>query len=166
MTTYDSLANMEAEIIAIDPGDPHVGMASFKRTKSGQWVCHGADESTPYQGVAHLVKCLPYLSAVVVEEWQLYPDMVKTLTGSKCETARTIGMLQWVVHEYNPPGNPDLVPLVFQPAQIQNPTKGLLRSVGIKSTAKRRGAGPHALSAELHGWHFLIRNGLIEGVTA
>lgn len=57
------------------------------------------------------------------------------------------------------------VDLVLQPASIQEPTAGLLRRRGIKSLAKQRrrdivaagGEGDHALSAELHGWHYLFR---------
>lgn len=49
------------------------------------------------------------------------------------------------------------VEFVLQAAAIQKPTQGVLRKRGIKSTAKREGAGGHALSAELHGWHWILR---------
>ncbi|HEU5046096.1 MAG TPA: hypothetical protein VFT75_18395 [Nocardioidaceae bacterium] len=61
--------------------------------------------------------------------------------------------------------NQNEVLLVLQPASIQKPTEGVLRKRGMKSVAKASakqireagGVGDHALSAELHGWHYLLR---------
>lgn len=51
--------------------------------------------------------------------------------------------------------------MVEQPAEIQKPTAGILRGKGIKSVAKpvaarEYGGRGHVVSAELHGWRYIL----------
>jgi hypothetical protein len=161
-------------MIAIDPGESHVGMAEFQRMppdawrKEHEWLCTWAGEMLPGPALEWVTGHLPLLQVVVYESWQIYPDKAASLIGSQCETAQFIGALKWIVFGFNghaarfpDHGPPGLVGLVEQPASIQIPTRGLLKQAGRKSTAKRIKAGEHAMSAELHGWCFLHRSGLI-----
>lgn len=124
-----------------------------------------------------------HFDVLVVEQFNLYPDKAMAQTGSTMPTCEMIGCIKWAhrldarrrsdvlagIAPKRPPGRVagaawdeahDLhlpVPLILQPAAIQEPTSGLLRHRGIKSVARASGAGPHALSAELHGWAYLLR---------
>lgn len=56
------------------------------------------------------------------------------------------------------------VGLVGQRADIQKPTAGILRHKKIKSVGRQvkkehPGWGDHVISAELHGWHYLMNGG-------
>lgn len=61
----------------------------------------------------------------------------------------------------NRPGGPRYVgpvDLIKQPADIKKPAAGILRTMGIKSVAKREGDKlGHRVDAELHGWYFILR---------
>lgn len=51
--------------------------------------------------------------------------------------------------------------MIEQPADIQKPTAGILRGKGIKSVAKgidraEYGGRGHVVSAELHGWYYIL----------
>jgi hypothetical protein len=165
----------DAQMIAIDPGEEHVGLAEFQRMppdawrKEHEWMCTWAGEMLPGAALEWVTGHLPLLSVVVYETWQIYPDKAATLIGSQCETAQFIGALKWIVLGFNKhslffpdtPPHPGFVGLIEQPAAIQIPTRSLLKQAGRKSMAKRIKAGEHAMSAELHGWCFLHRNGLV-----
>lgn len=126
---------------------------------------------------------------IVLEQFNLYPDKAMAQTGSTMPTCEMIGCIKWAHRldtrrradrfaELNirsrskairdeAARNQNQVQFVLQPAAIQDPTAGLLRRRGIKSVAKQSwkaiqeagGEGDHALSAELHGWHFILRPG-------
>ena len=147
-------------LLAFDPGEVHVGWARFESRAFNSWHCVETGELRPHDAGRMLEQLLPLVDIVVYETFQIYPDKALTLIGSRCETAQTIGMIRWIVERYNN-GTP-LIELVEQPAAIQTPTQGLLRQQGRTSTAKRTKSGPHALSAELHGWCFLFQNGLVD----
>jgi hypothetical protein len=164
---------VDAQMIAIDPGEEHVGLAEFQHLpadawrKEAEWMCTWAGEMLPGPALEWVTGHLPLLTAVVYEGWQIYPDKAATLIGSECETAQFIGALKWIVFGFNGHSKrfPDLGPqgvveFIQQPADIQVPTRGLLKQAKRKSMAKRLRAGEHAMSAELHGWCWLHRSGL------
>ena len=152
-----------AAILAIDPGDVHIGLAYFHDTwdEAGDlgWRCVEAYEYTREQLYHQLLRGLidDNWDAVVVERFNLYPEVAMKLTGQEMFTSEAIGAIELACLRAG-------IPMVKQPAAWQQPALGLLRQLGLKSTAKLNKAGPHALSAELHGWAYLIRGGLVRDV--
>lgn len=62
----------------------------------------------------------------------------------------------------DPENRPQAVPVFSQRADIQKPTTGILRHKKIKSVGKAMkkdnpGWGDHVISAELHGWHHILK---------
>lgn len=152
-----------AGVLAIDPGDVHIGLACFHDTWDEDeglgWRCIEAYEYTREQLYHQLLRGLigDNWDAVVVERFNLYPEVAMKLTGQEMLTSEAIGAIELACLRVG-------VPMFKQPAAWQQPTLGLLRQFGLKSTAKLNKTGPHALSAELHGWAYLIRGGLVRGV--
>lgn len=179
-------------LLAVDPGDVHVGLALFTYGPDDDGDdaadCERAWETDPETAIDYIASSmLNYeIDVLVVEEFRLYPDKAKQLTGSTMGTCELIGQIKWA-HRLDARRRRDIVEetvklrlvkqrqaeidrnagidLILQPAAIQTPTTGLLRRRGIKSVAKASqreireagGEGDHALSAELHGWHYLLR---------
>jgi hypothetical protein len=171
---------------AVDPGGVHVGMAEFEFGKDADGDdyadCTRAWELDPETAIDTIAAALINyeIDVLVVEEFRLYPDKAMAQTGSTMPTCELIGQIKWAhrldcrrrhrefdrLRAVKSRARSHLdaiarvqstVEFVLQPAAIQKPTTGVLRQRGIKSTAKATGAGGHALSAELHGWHYLIR---------
>jgi len=85
---------------------------------------------------------------VVVEEFRLYPAHAKAQAWSSFGTVEVIGVLkEWCRREG--------IPIVLQPASIKRPTTAILKSHG--TTMMSRGNGGHAKDAELHGWHYILK---------
>lgn len=147
-----------ADLVAIDPGGVHVGVAVFRHTGETAgvgWECYWVHEYEPQLAEDWLAAEAPRFDAIVIEEFALYPDLALTLTGSQMETSQLIGSLRYIARTRAPKA---IVRL--QPAAWQQPTQSLLRRAGITSRAKLDRAGPHCLSAELHGWAYLLRSGM------
>lgn len=172
------------KLLACDPGGVHVGLASFQWEPGQRPVCTRAWETNPDGGVDFIAAgLLNYMfDTLVVEEFRLYPDKAMAQTGSTMPTCEMIGCIKWahrldsrrrqegwqasaLRRDVRDPRDQNQVLLAMQPAAIQEPTAGVLRRRQIKSLAKARraeiraagGEGDHALSAELHGWHYFIR---------
>lgn len=148
-------------ILAVDPGGAHVGIAWFERENGGAWACVDAIEYNPHEFAHILLRGLlaqPITQrpqALIYEEFRIYPDKALAQIGSHVETAECIGVLK---HYAELMGAPEHLTLVSQPASYQRVALGLLRVRKMTSTAKKLKAGPHALSAELHGWAYLLRS--------
>ena len=148
-----------AHLLAIDPGGAHVGIAWFHEldppTTWPGWECYHTTELTP-AGLGDLLEIIHQdpPDILVYEEFRLYPDKALALTGSHIETAECIGVIKHCAAKAG-------IEPTAQPAAYQQTALGLLQARGMRSTAKRTKSGPHALSAELHGWAYLWRNQLV-----
>lgn len=155
----DSTAPL-ATVLAIDPGGTHVGLAWFLETPGNPpgWGCHHTTETTPDELGAVLrgmdLQHRHRPDVLVYERFQLYPEMANTLIGSEMETSQCIGVIKHYAKQWG------MTAIVGQPASYQQTAIGLLRARSMKSTAKQQKTGPHALSAELHGWAYLFRDNL------
>lgn len=151
-----------AEVLAVDPGGVHVGVAMFREAPDSEygWECWWVKEFTPDAFVDWLDASILRFDVVVVELFRLYEDTAKSLIGSEMETSQLIGVIKYLV------GLRLGVALAMQPAAWQQPTLGILRAKNLRSKAKAERAGGHCLSAELHGWAYLIRSGLVPGINA
>jgi 2-methylisocitrate lyase-like PEP mutase family enzyme len=134
-------------ILAIDPGDEHVGWALGVRglgdvwgVKAGQW---GRPEAVrAVRDALHL----HHVDELVIEKFVLYPDRAAQQAFSPMLTSELIGKLKFLA-ELND------VPVEMQGAMIKKPTAAQLAARGIK----RVGVGSHARDAELHLYYRLLR---------
>ena len=144
----------DARLVAIDPGDAHVGVAEFANTEGGptDWSCVWVKEMYPAEFVDWFEKARSRYDEVIYEVFRLYPDKAMAQTGSEMLTAQLIGVIKYLARD-----------AVGQPASWQQTALGVLRADGVQSRAKLERAGDHCLSAELHGWAYLIQNNLYPG---
>lgn len=124
-----------------DPGGEHVGLALWEDDE-----LIGCDEFKPYASMQALKNFEP--ATLVIEEFRLYPDKAKTLTGSTMQTSQLIGAMTWWASENG-------CWVYLQPAAIKRPTKAYANKHGIELTT---GKGDHAQDAHLHGLCWLIRS--------
>lgn len=135
-------------MVAIDPGDVHVGLAIFEVTDHPR--CTLAMETTP-EGILDFLMfgCAGILAEVVYEQFILEPARAPMLVGTELETAQLIGAIKYAVHAR--------VPLYGQTNKIKIPTRSVLKAKKVVAMAKKMKAGGHAADAELHGWHHLLK---------
>lgn len=177
-------------LVAVDPGDVHVGVAFFETWGDPDadegWECVDTQEMSPEEFEEALPETLVdnEIDIFVFEKFLLYADKAGAQTGSEFRTSQMIGVLNFLLRIHNrhaheheraiadgklmtceQPGGmcndprriPRPVEVARQLAAIQNPTRGILKSRGIKSTAKKNGDKlGHQVSAELHGWYYLL----------
>lgn len=134
-------------IVAIDPGDVHVGMCTLGALSMPvQWEHRLVETTTPDM-------CLDVLRAnspdiVVVEEFRLYPWKAREQGFSQFLTCEMIGAIKLWHRWYSPDTK-----LVFQPAIIKKPTFGIMKGRGIALTPGTQ----HQKDAEAHMYHYLER---------
>jgi RNase H-fold protein (predicted Holliday junction resolvase) len=144
-------------LIALDPGDKHVGVALFERRPDTllRWACIVAYEMGPTEAVDSLADMLRDgdLDTIVYERFALYLDKAAEQAGSTMETAQMIGVIRYL---HRTLADHTKVALVEQPASIKKPTRSLVKRRGIKPVAPKT-AGDHARDSELHGWSWILR---------
>lgn len=139
-------------MLAVDPGDEHVGWALGVRIMGQQWgVLAGEwDRASTVGNVREWLwsedKELR-VDELVIEKFQLYPGMAAKLAYSPMATAELIGKLMLIADLQNG------VEVVMQSAMIKKPTAAQLAARKIK----RVGKGSHARDAELHLYYRILR---------
>lgn len=91
-------------LIAIDPGDEHVGVALFTHTADGVWRVGHVVEMAPAEACdwyANLLITTDSLETIVIERFRLYADRAASQKGSEFETAQMIGILKWLTRANN-----------------------------------------------------------------
>lgn len=158
-------------VLAIDPGDKHIGMAAgraFAPLRDGK-VPDGAEDELDVAFELGYVDALftlntaidaGWVDLLVVERFTLYEEAAPALVGSDLLTSQFIGAATWMVRRYNRwltevDTGREPVELYLQPASLQETTKSVLRNYQIGRTSKP-GQG-HALSAELHWWYCVLQ---------
>lgn len=130
--------------IAVDPGEKHCGLAWFDDNPS--WHCTSVLTLDPDQCVDRLWRMMdsPYRpDFLLVEEWRIYPGQDDYGT---CGTAEVIGALR---HKARQVG----LAFLTQPARVMKPTAARMRRHKISMLP----GTAHTNSAQLHGWHRLLR---------
>lgn len=160
----DPLYQEQKNILAVDPGHVHVGAAEFRfHHTMGSWACIDAREITPEDIVEIFETKLIHYSHVVIESWQLYADAAKQQIGSKLETVKLIGVLEYLIQRHNREHPDNEVQLVFQQAAIKTGTRAIAdRMRGNRDWVSVAGGldpDGHGNDAELHGYHFIGRSG-------
>jgi hypothetical protein len=125
--------------LSIDPGDVHVGYASWDRD-----VCTAAVEMTPDECVDTISDLVAFgvLGLLVVERYTLYPWMAAQQSHSEMWTPQLIGALTHLARRAN-------VPLYKPQASKLN---GVYKTPLAARLHKYHGSGSkHAKDAEAHG---------------
>lgn len=138
-------------VMAIDPGDKHVGLAIWT-TGATRHSAMEKDASLPMvdsvavtlAGLVEKVACI-----LVVERFSLYKNKAQSQAGSNMATSQMIGALKYVAWKLD-------IPVVEQGADIKKPMRAQMRARGIKQVGK----GGHARDAELHLAHYCLKEGL------
>lgn len=144
-------------VLAIDPGDAHIGMAEFEEGR-----CVQAWEEDPASGLRHVqnVMLSGWLDALVVEAFVLYPWKAREQAFSQLLTSQYIGALKlmWATG-----GTIDLTGVIppfkwiQQGADIKKPMFAQLRARKIPMLSADV-TGQHAKDAEAHGYYFLFND--------
>lgn len=102
---------MITHLIAVDPGDRHVGVAFFEAETADpwaaenalEWECVDAQEWKPQEFEDGLASALLAgdVQALVFERFRLYGDKAQEQTGSEFETSQLIGVMKFLVRIHN-----------------------------------------------------------------
>lgn len=131
------------KVVAIDPGDRHVGFASWFKLERLVY------EVNAEEAVSRLEQILRRGDMLILEEFRLYPHHAAAQSWSPMETSQMIGAMKLVAKQKG-------ANVREQGASIKKATRRQLKARGIKQV----GEGTHARDAELHLLHFLLREGL------
>jgi hypothetical protein len=135
-------------VLAVDPGDAHVGIAAWSRRGGIKSIEKDADVA-----LAVLDVLLDQdWTCLVIEKFVLYPTQARAQSYSPMLTAEMIGALKWIASRKG-------TPVVTQGADIKEPTRRQCRARGLEWRDLRSG---HASDARLHLLHYLLRNEIIE----
>lgn len=162
-------AERVAAVIAIDPGDEHVGVALWEHGGPGV-EAHTATNANfaanvhadLCQGARNVAGGPRNLIVVVIEEFRLYADQASAQSWKEMSTSELIGaikMVAWQVgntYFMNDPSRGDLI-ICQQGANIKKPTRRQMKARGIPVT----GGTLHARDAEEHLWYYLLRNRIV-----
>lgn len=138
------------DLLAIDPGDVHCGMAWYERNE-----CVHVVELEPNQCVDTVAQWLKTDKArtLVIEEFRLYPWMADTQSFSTFQTVETIGALKTAARWIAPN-----IEIHMQPAAIKIPTRKIMQRRHKTSLADLTNSGVHCADAELHGYYRYNQN--------
>ncbi len=162
----------DVTILSVDPGTTHVGITVGHRDTASKygWSVYCVAEMLPDPFVEWVYPRLGMFDVIGCEDFQVYASKAKELIGSKLETVRLLGFLEFTVKQWNrvpheaAPEHPAREIQWFSNlAQIHKGTEAVMKHAGIPFVSPK--TPDHARSAELHFWHYLIRSGLVPGVT-
>lgn len=152
----------DRHLIAVDPGDKHVGVALFVRENDGHPACAWAVEMTPTETADLIAGMLTRdeLAMVAIERFTLYADKALDQVGSEMLTSELIGVIKYLVrvhNEYVGGGG------VGWGQEVLLRSEGAHSKKAIRSQLKARGiervgvVGSHTGDAEEQGWYWLYR---------
>jgi hypothetical protein len=110
-----------------------------------KWAASGAVPEELRSGFAGKFGCDEKLSAMVVEQWQLYPWELQNLAWDECRTARVIGALTLTARQFG-------VKFILQGADIK---KGAVASGAEALFLEPVHENRHANDATMHGAYWL-----------
>lgn len=130
-------------IIAVDPGDAHVGVAEWENGA----IC--AREVPANEFLKQFAVMAPYRDLAIVEDFRLYPSKASAQSYSQMKTAKMIGAMEWIA-------DCAMLPIALQSASIKIPTRQQCGARGIDVINR----STHASDALLHLHYYLLRNNL------
>ncbi len=138
------MTEAEPFLLAVDPGN---GTGWVVMGKNAEIISTGITRTR--EELYNTLDELPEVKVVVMEDYTLFQHKAMQQSGSKLETVRVIGVIEEWAHRHH-------TELVLQPANILPIAK--LWS-GIKPKGKH--SDNHHVSAILHGYYYLQKNGYI-----
>ena len=128
-------------ILAVDPGDIHVGVAMWRDEEAIAYEVDAEFWLTQFN------KILEFLELVIIESFVLYPGRASAQSWSPMQTSEMIGAMKWIAQQAG-------VPIVMQGANIKIPTRRQCAARGINVAHRSN----HAADALVHLWYYLLRN--------
>jgi hypothetical protein len=134
-------------LIAIDPGEEHNGVAIF--VAGACRFTASVDRRTLFASIGmwtgNFCRDTGKFDVMVVEEFKLYPSKAASLSWSTLGTVEIIGALREGALRNE-------LLFVTQPASIKKATRALVQRRGLVLL----GSDGHARDAELHGYYYLL----------
>jgi hypothetical protein len=133
-------------VLSIDPGSGHNGIALFG-VEDEKWAVLETHDFKPEQALLLIVEWLQIATGVlVVEGFQLYPNMLQELGLTRLGVVEVIGAIEWA---YISSYSGDRVGMYVQGASIKAAGRRFMEQNGIAET----GSNVHKRDAEAHGWY-------------
>jgi hypothetical protein len=150
-------------MVAIDPGDVHVGFAVFAQDGEHP-ACAYAMEVTPDEATrrVHGMLARNELAVVCYERFALYADKAMSQVGSEMLTPEMIGVIKYLVAVHNEHADgveksawaPDRIELWSEGAHVKKAIRAQLKARGIDRVGT---VGSHSGDAEEQGWYWLYK---------
>lgn len=139
-------------VIAIDPGDKHVGIAWWYT--DGSRHAKTLEAESAMDTIKNVIENVQMADGdedcvLVIEEFRLYANKAMAQSWEPMLTSEMIGAIKYVAGEMD-------VEVVEQGAYIKNPTRKQLQARGIVQV----GDTIHAKDAELHLIHYCLTEGI------
>jgi len=147
-----SLAPEIKQVIAVDPGEKHVGIAVFKRQGRG-WVINRLLVLEAQEALSWLEMRVPHCDALIIEEYRIFPGAQNT--WSTGPTIEMIGVLKRVAYKAH-------VPVHMVKSATKAAARGLMRARGVmlqKADGVEAALQNHGEDAQGHGWRWLFKQG-------
>ena len=131
-----------------------MGFALFQDDGDG-WYCSETWENTPEDAedlVANVVTN-PHVTMVCFERYRLFGHLAMQQVGSEFRASQLIGVIKYLARTRGH----DKLQLHVQDPNVQPVAESWASKKNILLQSVSRGKGPHAKSAELHGWYYLGR---------
>lgn len=142
-------AELPVSWVSIDPGDIHVGLATWHKDE-----CRTAREVTPDELVKHLETYgeKRIIEVVVYEKFALYAWNEKSMAGNEFLTCQLIGVIKYLCNRYG----------MHCVGQFASQAKPIYRTGWFRSLTRTEqrampwwGNGNHAKDAWAHGQYFV-----------
>lgn len=129
-------------LVAVDPGEEHVGIALFDMELPDEWWVQTALTLAPDAAIDRLWDMMlqRQIRHLVVEEWRVHPGN-SGAAWSTCKTAEVIGALRYRARSLD-------TPFDTIPPRVKKPMGGWVR----RTNTPLIGDTVHARDAELIGW--------------
>lgn len=149
-------------VIAIDPGDTHVGVSigHCSETSGGSYLVMSLEmEFLAAQEFVQEMLDMQWVQVLVIEDFKLHRDKAMAQVGSRMMTCRMIGAFSWmVIHANN--GIQGTCKLQTYEADTKKTMRGLLKALEIPPVPS--GNSGHARDSQLHFWHYcLVQEGAL-----
>lgn len=155
-------------LLGVDPGDKHVGVASFAEDALGYPGCEWSKEYDPVEAIDFISRQIAANAVwgIAVERFSLYADKALAQIGSEFHTSEMIGVIKHLVRVNNEwvgltgdnddgsPWSPPRIRIWIQGADIKKPIRAQMAARGID---RHSPAKSHAGDAEEHGWYRILR---------
>lgn len=155
---HESQEENDMCVIAIDPGDTHIGVSIGLTNPTPDMSCLAYSAEMERIAALELFQDsidLGWVHTIVLEDFRLRRDKALAQTGSRMLTSQMIGSIDWMVKDHNRMGQSTYIHLVFQQPSILET---------MKAVCKREGLAPypgvtsiHARESQLHFWYAALK---------